>query len=302
MELTRRWRPDSPLDIVATLSVHGRGRYDATQRVVAGAVWRTCRTPEGPATLKLSPGADGVVQATAFGSGAAWVLDRVPGWLGEHDRPEELRPLHPIVEQAAKRNAGLRIGATKLIMEALVPVILEQKVTGIEARRSWQALMRRHGEPAPGPAPRGMRVLPAPHVLRHLPSWEWHRLGVGPERSRTIVRSAALAGSLERLADRPSAEAMAGLQSVPGIGRWTAAEVVQRSHGDPDAVSVGDYNLPAVVAYALAGERTADDDRMLELLEPYRGQRHRVCLLLARTGPRPPRHGPRQPLRDFRAI
>jgi 3-methyladenine DNA glycosylase/8-oxoguanine DNA glycosylase len=183
-----------------------------------------------------------------------------------------------------------------------VPVILEQKVTGMEARRSWQALMRRHGEPAPGPAPRGMRVLPSPHVLRHLPSWEWHRMGVGPDRSRTIVRAAQVAGSLERLADRLPAEAMAGLQSVPGIGRWTAAEVVQRSHGDPDAVSIGDYNLPGVVAYALAGERTADDARMLELLEPYRGQRHRVCLLLTRAGPRAPRHGPRQPLRDYRAI
>lgn len=302
MELTRRWRPDSPVDIAATLSVHRRGPNDATQQVEAGAVWQTCRTPEGPATVRVTPGEDGLVQATAWGDGTAWVLDRVPGWLGEHDRPQELRPRHPIVEHAAKRNAGLRIGRTNLIMDALVPVILEQKVTGLEARRSWQALIRKHGEPAPGPAPRGMRVLPASHVLRRLPSWEWHRLGVGPERSRTIVRVASLARSLERLADRPSAEAMTGLQSVPGIGRWTAAEVVQRSHGDPDAVSVGDYNLPTVVAYALAGERTADDARMLELLEPYRGQRHRVCLLLARSGPRPPRHGPRQALRDYRAI
>ena len=302
MELARRWRPSSPVDIVATLGVHGRGRYDAAQRVIAGSVWRTCRTPDGSATLRVASAPDGAVEATAWGRGAAWLLDRVPAWLGEDDRPHDLRPLHPIVEQAAKRSVGFRIGRTDLVMEVLVPVILEQKVAGLEAWRSWQVLLQRHGEPAPGPAPPGMRVLPAVDVLRHLPSWEWHRLGVGPERSRTIVRAAQLAGSLERLADRPSAEAMAGLRSVPGIGRWTAAEVVQRSHGDPDAVSVGDYNLPGVVAYALAGERTADDDRMLELLEPYRGQRHRVCLLLARAGPRPPRHGPRQPLRDYRAI
>jgi 3-methyladenine DNA glycosylase/8-oxoguanine DNA glycosylase len=242
------------------------------------------------------------VAATAWGRGAQWLLDHVPAWLGDHDRPHEFRPRHPIVEQAAKRGAGFRIGRIGLVMEALVPVILEQKVAGLEAWRSWQALMRRHGQPAPGPAPHGMRVLPEPEVLRHLPSWEWHQLGVGPERSRTVVRAAALAGSLERLAAKPAAEAMAGLRSVPGIGRWTAAEVVQRSHGDPDAVSVGDYNLPGVVAYALAGERTADDARMLELLEPYRGHRHRVCLLLARYGPRPPRHGPRQALRDYRAI
>jgi 3-methyladenine DNA glycosylase/8-oxoguanine DNA glycosylase len=300
-ERARRWRPDSPVNVVATLSVHGRGGYDPAQRFVAGSVWRTCRTPEGPATLRVTP-SDGEVEATAWGSGAPWLLDRVPAWLGEHDRPDELKPVHAVVEHAAKRNRGLRIGRTGLIFEALVPVILEQKVAGLEAWRSWQALLRRHGEPAPGPAPDGLRVLPAPDVLRRLPSWEWHRLGVGPDRSRTIVRSAQVAASLERLADRPAAEAMAGLWSVPGIGRWTAAEVVQRSHGDPDAVSVGDHNLPAVVAYALAGERTADDARMLELLEPYRGQRHRVCLLLSRSGPRVPRRGPRHALRDYRAM
>lgn len=302
MELTRRWHPGSPLDVVATLSVHGRGAYDPAQRVVAGAVWRTCRTPAGPATVRLAAAPDGGVEATAWGCGAAWLLDRVPTWLGEGDRPHDFRPFHPVVEDAAKRASGFRIGRTGLLMEALVPVILEQKVAGLEAWRSWQSLMRRHGEAAPGPAPDGMRVLPESDALRQLPSWEWHRLGVGPERSRTVVRAARVASSLERLAAKPAAEAMAGLQSVPGIGRWTAAEVVQRSHGDPDAVSVGDYNLPGVVAYALAGERTADDARMLELLEPYRGHRHRVCLLLAKYGPRPPRHGPRQPLRDYRAI
>ena len=302
MELTRRWRPGSPVDIVATLSVHGRGRYDAAQRVVGGSVWRTCRTPEGPATLHVASASYGEVEFTAWGRGAGWLLGRVPAWLGEGDRPHEFRPQHPIVEHAAKRSSGFRLGRTELIMEALVPAILEQKVAGLEASRSWQALMRRHGEPAPGAAPNGMRVLPEPDVLRHLPSWEWHRLGVGPDRSRTIVRAAQLARSLERLVAQPAAEAMAGLQSVPGIGRWTAAEVVQRSHGDPDVVSVGDFNLPSVVAFALAGERTADDARMLELLEPYRGHRHRVCLLLARYGPRPPRHGPRHSLRDYRSM
>jgi endonuclease III len=302
VEVTRRWRPGSPVDVVATLSVHGRGRYDPAQRVVAGAVWRTCRTPDGSATLHVESASNGAVEATAWGGGAAWLLDRVPAWLGEGDQPNGFRPLHPIVEYAAKRSSGFRIGRTELIMEALVPAILEQKVAGLEASRSWQALMRRHGEPAPGPAPAGLRVLPEPDVLRHLPSWEWHRVGVGPDRSKAIVRAAQLTRSLERLAAKPAAEAMAGLQSVPGIGRWTAAEVIQRSHGDPDAVSVGDYNLPGVVAYALAGERTADDARMLELLEPYRGHRHRVCLLLARYGPRPPRRGPRMPLRDYRAI
>ena len=36
-------------------------------------------------------------------------------------------------------------------MESLVPAILEQKVTGIEAFRAWRALVVRYGERAPGP-------------------------------------------------------------------------------------------------------------------------------------------------------
>ncbi len=80
---------------------------------------------------------------------------------------------------------------------------------------------------------------------------------------------------------------------MPGIGPWTAAEVGVRALGDADAVSVGDFHLPNLVAYALAGEPRGNDARMLELLEPYRGQRARVMRLLELSGIRPPRYGPR---------
>lgn len=302
-ELTRAWRPDAPVDVRATMSVHQRGPYDPVHRVTAsGAVWRTCRTPEGPATLSVAATADGMIDAAAWGQGAGWVLDALPGWLGASDRPEDFRPRHRVLHDALRRQRGRRIGRTGLVLDALVPAVLEQKVTNVEAWRGWQAIVAARGEPAPGPAPEGMRVMPAPDVMRTIPSWEWHRAGVGPERSRTIVRAARVAAQLQEASSMSPAEASARLQAVPGIGPWTAAEVIQRALGDPDTVSVGDYSLPAVVAYALAGERTAGDDRMLELLEPYRGQRYRACLLLVTAGVKPPRRGPRQPIRDFRRI
>jgi len=291
------------VDVRATLSVHQRGRYDPTHQIADdGSVWRACRTPDGPATVRVASTGSGAVEAAAWGSGAAWVLDRLPDWLGADDRPEDLVPRHRLVAEVARRHPGLRIGRTGLVMEALVPAVLEQKVTGMEAWRGWRALVRAHGEPAPGPAPDGMRVMPSPDVLKMVPSWSWHQAGIGPERSRTVVHAARVARRLEETAAMPPEEAMARLRAVPGIGPWTAAEVVQRSHGDPDAVSLGDYSLPRIVAYALAGERTADDARMLELLEPYRGQRYRACLLLLRSGRLPPRRAPRQPVRDFRRM
>jgi 3-methyladenine DNA glycosylase/8-oxoguanine DNA glycosylase len=69
--------------------------------------------------------------------------------------------------------------------------------------------------------------------------------------------------------------------------------------GDADAVSVGDYHIPSLVAWALAGERKADDGRMLDLLEPYRGQRGRIQRLLEISGIYPERRGPRMAPRDI---
>ncbi len=93
--------------------------------------------------------------------------------------------------------------------------------------------------------------------------------------------------------DLPLADVYGRLMKVPGIGPWTAAEVAVRALGDVDVVSVGDFHLPNLVAFALAGEPRGTDARMLELLEPWRGQRARVVRLLELSGIRAPRYGPR---------
>jgi 3-methyladenine DNA glycosylase/8-oxoguanine DNA glycosylase len=300
----RVWRPGRPVDVAGTLGVHCRGRGDPAYLAMSdGVVWRTCRTAEGVATVRVAARpACAEIAATAWGPGASSALEVLPGWLGTDDDPAGFVPSHPLLARAARRHPGLLVGRTSLVMEALVPAVLEQKVTGREAWRSWRALLLRFGEPAPGPAPDGMRVAPAPQRWAGLPSWEWHRAGVGPDRSRTIVRAARLADRLEEVASVSGAEAERRLRTVAGIGAWTAAEVRQRALGDPDAVSVGDFHLPRLVAYSLAGEERADDARMLELLEPYAGHRYRACLLLAKAGVMPPRRAPRLPIRDDRRI
>ena len=90
--------------------------------------------------------------------------------------------------------------------------------------------------------------------------------------------------------------------SLPGIGPWSAAEVSMIALGDSDAVSLGDYHLPHQVSWALAGEPRGTDDRMIQLLEPYRGHRARVIRLLTLGGIQAPRFGPRIRLRRIAAI
>ena len=112
---------------------------------------------------------------------------------------------------------------------------------------------------------------------------------------------ALVAGRLEAAAGLPGPKLDTLLQRLPGVGPWSSAEVRQRACGDADAVSVGDYHLPSVVGWALAG-RVVDDAGMLELLASYRGHRHRAAVLAGLSGRRPPRRGPRLAARDYRAF
>jgi hypothetical protein len=66
-------------------------------------------------------------------------------------------------------------------------------------------------------------------------------------------------------------------------------------------VPLGDYHIPNAVTWALAGEPRGDDARMLELLEPYTGQRGRVIRLLMSGGRGAPRYGPKLSRQDIRA-
>ena len=185
-----------------------------------------------------------------------------------------------------------------------MPAVLEQKVTGLEATRVRRRLIGRFGEPAPGPpeVAAGLRLPPAPEILAALPYHAFHPLGLEQRRAQTIIRLAGRASALERLAARPGPEARARLEALPGVGPWTAAETVRVALGDPDAVSVGDFHLPDLVSWALAREARGDDRRMLELLEPYRGQRARVQRLLEASGIAAPRFGPRRSARSIVGI
>ncbi|GAB2996909.1 3-methyladenine DNA glycosylase [Streptomyces pseudoechinosporeus] len=296
---TRSWTPPGPLDLGLVLGPLRRGPADPTFRAMPdGSVWRASRTPAGPGTLRVSM-RGGVAVGEAWGPGADWLLEQLPRMLGELDDPSAFEPRHRLVALARHRRPGLRLTRTGLVMESLIPSILEQKVTTQEAYRAWQLLVRKYGVPAPGPAPGRMYVMPEPRTWALVPSWEWHRAGVDNKRASTILRAVRVARRLEEAVGFEPVAAQARLELVSGIGPWTSAETVQRSHGSADSVTVGDLHLPGIVGYALAGDRDADDSVMLELLEPYAGQRHRAARLILLSGRTPPRRQPRMPRGDI---
>jgi hypothetical protein len=291
-----------PLDLGATLSVLRRGRGDPSFRLDGTGAWRATRTPDGPATLHLVHAGDRV-EAEAWGPGAAWALEAAPGVVGAGDDPSGFAPAHPVLVDLHRRHPGLRVVRTGRVLEALVPTILEQKVTGAEAFASYRLLLRALGEPAPGPAgAAGMVVAPEAAAVAAAPSWVFHRWGVERKRADTVRRACDRAPRVEEAAAMPLADAYRRLQAFPGVGPWSAAEVGLVALGDADAVPVGDYHLPSVVSWALTGERRGTDERMLELLEPYRGHRGRVLRLLTVGGAFPPRRGSRMPIRGIARI
>ncbi|MET8584833.1 DNA-3-methyladenine glycosylase 2 family protein [Streptomyces collinus] len=298
----RRWVPEGPLDLGLVLGPLRRGPGDPTFRAARdGSVWRATRTPAGPGTLRVHA-SGGEVRGEAWGPGAEWLLDGLPDLLGAADEPDAFVPRHRVVALARHRRPGLRLTRTGLVLESLIPSVLEQKVTTDEAYRAWRRLVRGFGEPAPGPAGTGERpmwVMPAPRTWALIPSWEWHRAGVDDKRASTVLRAVRVAARLEQAVGMPPAEARTRLQVVPGIGPWTSAEVVQRSHGAADEVTTGDLHLPGIVGWALAGDRHADDAEMLRLLEPYAGQRHRAARLILLSGNTPARRAPKMPKVDI---
>ncbi len=264
-------------------------------------MWRATRTPVGPATIHFAQRSDGDIDVRAWGPGAEHAIAYAPDVLGARDDLSDWNPAaHPIVREIDRHHPGLRMTATAAVFEAIIPTVLEQKVTSQEAHESWRRIVWAWGEQAPsaGDDAPPLRLPPSPGRLAGTPYFRFHPYGVEKKRTDIILRLAARVGRLEEALTLGRSR----LEAFPGIGVWTSAKVAQVAWADADAVAVGDFHLPGIVVYSLTGKRGGDDDAMMELLEPFRPHRGRAARLLKFGGSREPARGPRRRLRDIQAI
>lgn len=264
-------------------------------RVFADRFLRAWHTPAGPVALRARL-VEGVVEAQAWGAGAEWALEQLPRLLGTADDDSDFQAHHPAVERARRRHPGMRMGATDQVADVIVATVIGQKVTGKDAKTSWWRLVTRYGERAPGPGE--LWLPPATADLAGMTYDDFHPLGLERTRATTLIEVARRLPRLEEAAGMSPDDADARLRAIRGIGPWTAGVVRRLAFGDPDAVEVGDWHLKNHVAWNLAGEPRGTDERMLELLEPWRGQRGRVVRLLKAGGATAPKWGPRMPSND----
>ena len=265
---------------------------DPTTRLASGEFWRATFTPDGPGTLRIGWNVNGL-DAEAWGSGREWMLQQVTAMTGSLDPGFEFRVGHPTVLRAQRNHPDVLFGSSRMLFHELVPTILGQRITAGEAIRQWHRLCRRLGKPAPGPNT-DLLLPPSPAALVGKPAWWFHSLGVEAKRAEALRTVAKHAEKLWGWAQLPVPDVHTKLALLPGIGPWTIGSVMASAMGDPDAVAVGDFHLKNLVSFALSGEPRGTDERMLELLAPYAGQRGRVVRLLLLDGHRPPSFGPRK--------
>lgn len=290
-----RFEPRGPLDLSLTLGPLGFG---PSMRHEAGAIWRATRTPAGAATVQLEH-RNGRVNARAWGPGAEWAVAHAQVLCGEEDDESGFVAAHQLIARLRRDIRGLRMPRSLTVFEALVPTVILQLVTTEQGREAYRHLVNALGEAAPGPV--RLTLPPSPQVLARTPYWSFHRFGIERRRAEVIIRAARSANRLEEIISMDLPSAYRRMQAFAGVGPWTAAKVAMVALGDADAVPLGDYHLPHVVAYALEGIPRSTDEHMLELLEPYRGHRARVIRLLTTAGIGAPRFGPKKPLRDIRS-
>ncbi|MGF1511790.1 MAG: DNA-3-methyladenine glycosylase family protein [Myxococcota bacterium] len=284
-----------PLDLMLSLRLLRFGPHDPTFRLTPDGFCKAVHTSEGPGLLEVHRRDPVTFDAYGWGPGGPFLLHAVPDFLGFGDEDDGFVPDHPGLLKLQRSLRGLRLVKTPTVFETFVPLVFQQRVAWRDAAWSFREIVRKFADPAPGPArkPRLM-ALPSPRVWREIPQSFYQEKGVDARRAQTLKRAASSWRRIEETRTMSFEAAARRLEALPGIGPWTSQNTLGFGSGWADAVPLGDYDLPRLLSYALTGEPRGWDDRMLELLEPYRGQRFRVIRWIHESGVPTPRFGPRR--------
>jgi 3-methyladenine DNA glycosylase/8-oxoguanine DNA glycosylase len=292
--ITHSRRVSLELDIPATFRLHCLGRFDPTATVSTTHFDKRHVDRHGRIVRHLVErvGGDVVVTTSVDGNedDTSVLCIDVEADVGVA-RMTALSTLHPLVRALHRRMVGMRLLPVPWTFDVVAGVVLQQRVAFADAARAFGLIAHRHGvQTDEGPC------FPSPAQVLALTVDDFIAIGVDPKRARALR---AVAAEMERTSLlRPFAPSStldervavltrdrARLARLPGIGPWTIGMTMGFSRGDADAVVVGDLHLPHLVTATLgAGRGQPTDERMLELLGPFAGERFRVTRLLWQGG------------------
>lgn len=282
------------------LALLRNGSADPTTRVHVSTftgsqnahIERATLTPDGPGTISIHIHRSGEHEVCTWGAGGAWLADRHRRLTARTTPTPRIHSRHPALSAALRDVGVLHLPATDTPYHELLPAVLGQRITAAQAYRQWATLCRRYGEPAPGPL--SLHVPPTPERLLRIPSWEFHRMGIEQRRADALRTVARHVRHVEGTTNLSGDDARRALMQLPGIGVWTAAVAIGVSHGDHDALPIGDFHVKNTVAWALTGTPRGTDEEMLATLEPYIGYRWLVVRLLEKHCVSAPKFAPKR--------
>lgn len=266
-----------PFDLSATMAQQVLGHFDPTGARSAEAFQKVHLTTDGQPVTWLFTRTDYGFRVRVHGTGAAAVLSHFLACFPLADGCDAFDPRHPVLRRAVRLHGGLRLLRVPWAFDVAAGAVLQQRVRWQVAYSDFRRIANRWGTPASG-----CMAFPTARQLAAMTVAAIEAQGIDPKRARALHALARLEAVRPFLGVETDPNRLRlRLRQVRGIGPWTANMIAGYAAGDPDAVPTGDLHLPSLVTSALAGEPEGTDDRMLELLEPYRGQRFRVVRLLS---------------------
>jgi AraC family transcriptional regulator of adaptative response / DNA-3-methyladenine glycosylase II len=151
----------------------------------------------------------------------------------------------PCLKRVVERFPGLRVPGAFDGFELAVRAILGQRISVRAATALAGRLAAGFGEPVETPFPSLSRLHPTAARLAEVGESELTALGVSAARAGTIraLAQAVASGQIDLHPGLDPESVLPALQSLPGIGDWTAQYIAMRALRWPDAFPAGDLGL-----------------------------------------------------------
>jgi DNA-3-methyladenine glycosylase II len=182
----------------------------------------------------------------------------------------------PVFAAVVERCRGLRPVLIPDVFETIVWAIIGQQITVQFAGRCKRALVERYGVPFRLDGLEYRLFPPAERLAEARPE-DLQALQYSRQKIRYILNLARLVATgeldLDALWDLPAEEAIARLQQITGIGRWTAEYVLLRGLGHRDMIPAADGGLRRIIGRAYGLGRSASEEEVRQRAEAWAGWR-----------------------------